>query len=418
MRPGNMGSMANKLKHKKMQQQFLLHEHPIEVEKLHEEQQLTIERRTSPRKKQHGPQNLPVHETHTKQVEKLHERQELHERQQLTIERRTSPRKKHHGPQNSLVHETYTNKFGKVARELNMEEIEFIEEQEELNVDLPETNLKLGSTKGHDNANSKKRGRGQIMKQVAQLQTLEKLHEKHDKRKQVARELNKEETEFTEEQEVQEEQEMQEELNVDLPETNQELGSTEGHDNDEVYKGAKERIWKYVKDKAKINAANRAKQRDMHTCGPKSFARIRENLIIYFALQKNANEEKKEPSLAEMFRATRKRVLGRAYKEPIEDTQTKIARMEEIASQQAGEHVEGGESSNPVDPFEAVMGKDPKGSLRLYGRGVTTSTLGKVSARSSGASAYVPEELLKSIKEDVAAQLRSELRNELKTQVT
>ncbi|GAB2278451.1 hypothetical protein Dimus_013134 [Dionaea muscipula] len=344
------------------------------------------------------------HETHTKQVEKLHERQELHERQQLTIERRTSLRKKHHGPQNSLVHETYTNKVGKiherqVARELNMEEIEFIEVQEELNVDLPETNLKLGSTKGHDNANSKKRGRGQTMKQAAQLQTLEKLHEKQDKRKQVARELNVEETEFTEEQEV------QEELNVDLPETNQELGSTEGHDNgleesikdftffvgtlsrmpnlcplnvekwtdmDKVYKGAKERIWKYVKDRAKINAANRAKQRDMHTCGPKSFARIRENL----------------------------------------------ARIEEIASQQAGEHVEGGESSNPVDPFESVMGKDPKGRLRLYGRGVTASTLGKVSTRSSGASVYVPEELLKSIKEDVAAQLRSELRNELKTQVT
>ncbi|GAB2278851.1 hypothetical protein Dimus_013525 [Dionaea muscipula] len=136
------------------------------------ERQLTLERRTSPRKKQHGPQNLPVHETHTEQVEKLHERQELHERQQLIIERRTSPRKKHQGPQNSLVHETYIKKVGKlherqVARELNMEEIEFIEEQEELNVELPETNLKLGSTKGHDNANSKKRGRGQTMKQAA-----------------------------------------------------------------------------------------------------------------------------------------------------------------------------------------------------------------------------------------------------------
>ncbi|GAB2270930.1 hypothetical protein Dimus_005790 [Dionaea muscipula] len=55
----------------------------------------------------------------------------------------------------------------------------------------------------------------------------------------------------------------------------------------------------------------------MHTCGPKSFPRIRENL-------KNANEEKKDPSLAEVFRATRKRVLGHAYKEPIDDTQTKI----------------------------------------------------------------------------------------------
>ncbi|GAB2268898.1 hypothetical protein Dimus_003840, partial [Dionaea muscipula] len=262
-----------------------------------------------------------------------------------------------------------------------MEEIEFIEEQEELNVDLPETNLKLGSTKGHDNANSKKRGRGQTMKQAAQLQTLEKLHEKQDKRKQVARELNIEETEFTEEQEV------QEELNVDLPETNQELGSTEGHYNGfkcrlkrdyyKPYKTYKMR-WKnrptYVsaehfkwllkqwndledQDRAKINAANRAKQRDMHTCGPKSFARIRENL----------------------------------------------ARMEKIASQQAREHVEGGESSNLVDPFEVVMGKEHKGHLRLYGRGVTASTLGKVSARSSVASVYVPDELLKSIKEDTMA---------------
>ncbi|GAB2275875.1 hypothetical protein Dimus_010620 [Dionaea muscipula] len=51
--------------------------------------------------------------------------------------------------------------------------------------------------------------------------------------------------------------------------------------------------------------------------------------------------------------------------------------MEEIASKQVGEHVEGGESSNPVDPFEAVMGKEHNGRLRLYGRGVTASTLGK-----------------------------------------
>ncbi|GAB2283685.1 hypothetical protein Dimus_018184 [Dionaea muscipula] len=121
-----MGSMANKLKHKKMLQQSLLHEHPIEVEKLHEKQ-LTIEKRTSPRKKQHGPPNLPVHETHTEQVEKLYERQELHERQ---------------------------DKRKQVARELNMEETEFTEEQEvqeELNVDLTENNQELGSTEGHDN---------------------------------------------------------------------------------------------------------------------------------------------------------------------------------------------------------------------------------------------------------------------------
>ncbi|GAB2290529.1 hypothetical protein Dimus_024807 [Dionaea muscipula] len=71
-----------------------------------------------------------------------------------------------------------------------------------------------------------------------------------------------------------------------------------------------------------------------------------------------------------------------------------------------------------MDPFQAVIGKEHIGRIRLYGRGVTASTLGKVSARSSGGSVYVPNELLKSITEDVAAQLKSELRNELKTQVT
>ncbi|GAB2288761.1 hypothetical protein Dimus_023073 [Dionaea muscipula] len=63
-----------------------------------------------------------------------------------------------------------------MARELNMEETEFTEEQEmqeELNVDLTENNQELGSTEGHDNANSKKRGRGQTMKKSAHLQTVE-----------------------------------------------------------------------------------------------------------------------------------------------------------------------------------------------------------------------------------------------------
>ncbi|GAB2302053.1 hypothetical protein Dimus_036076, partial [Dionaea muscipula] len=52
------------------------------------------------------------------------------------------------------------------------------------------------------------------------------------------------------------------------------------------------------KDRAKVNALNRAK--------------------------KNANEDKKEPTSVEMFKATGKRVIGRVYKAPIEDTQNKI----------------------------------------------------------------------------------------------
>ncbi|GAB2280794.1 hypothetical protein Dimus_015418 [Dionaea muscipula] len=119
--------------------------------------------------------------------------------------------------------------------------------------------------------------------------------------------------------------------------------------------------WNDSKDqeRARKNAENRAKQTDMHTCGKKSFAMIRENLI-------QADEEKKEPSNAEMFKATRKRV--------------------------------------------PVMGKERSGRVRLYGRGVIASSLGKTSTKSNGASVYVPDELLQSIKADVAGQVMVELK--------
>ncbi|GAB2278582.1 hypothetical protein Dimus_013260 [Dionaea muscipula] len=162
---------------------------------------------------------------------------------------------------------------------------------------------------------------------------------------------------------------------------------------DKVYKGTKKRIWQYVKERARENAENRAKQTDMHTCGKKSFAMIRENLI-------QANEEKKEPSNAEMFKATRKRVSGRTYKQAAEDIQNNIAQMEELQSQQTRES---GERSSSVDSFVAVMGKECSGHVRLYGRGVTASSLGKTSTKSNSASVYVPDELLESIKDDVAA---------------
>ncbi|GAB2297699.1 hypothetical protein Dimus_031786 [Dionaea muscipula] len=140
-------------------------------------------------------------------------------------------------------------------------------------------------------------------------------------------------------------------------------------DMDKVYKGTKERIWQYVKIQA--------------------------------------DEEKKEPSNAEMFKATRKRVPGRTYKEASEDIQNKIARMEELQSQQTRES---GESSNSVDPFVAVMGKERSGRVRLYGRGVTAFSLGKTSTKSNGASVYVLDELLQSIKGDVASRVMVELK--------
>ncbi|GAB2278870.1 hypothetical protein Dimus_013544 [Dionaea muscipula] len=119
------------------------------------------------------------------------------------------------------------------------------------------------------------------------------------------------------------------------------------------------------KDRAKVNALNRAKVTNVHTCGPKSFALIRERL-------KNANEDKKEPTSVEMFKATVKRVIGRVYKAPIENTQNKIVQMKALQSQQCGENVES------VDPFVVVLGNEHR--VKLYGRGVTSSSIRKTSS--------------------------------------
>ncbi|GAB2271584.1 hypothetical protein Dimus_006416 [Dionaea muscipula] len=149
---------------------------------------------------------------------------------------------------------------------------------------------------------------------------------------------------------------------------------------------------------AKVNAINRAKVTNVHTCGPKSFALIRERL-------KNANEDKKEPTSVEMFKATRKRVIGRVYKAPIEDTQNKIVQMEALQSQQCGENVES------VDPFVAVLGNEHR--VRLYGRGVTSSSIRKTSSgnESGGNSAFVnvPDGLLQKLTAQVTEQVTAVL---------
>ncbi|GAB2286391.1 hypothetical protein Dimus_020806 [Dionaea muscipula] len=169
-------------------------------------------------------------------------------------------------------------------------------------------------------------------------------------------------------------------------------------DMNKVYKDAKEKMWDYVKVKrdhytpyettkmrwknrledvsdedfkfllkkwkdpkykelCKKNATNRAKQTNLHTCGPKSFAVIRERL----------------------------------------------SRMEELQSQQSGKSGEDAESSCSVDPFLAIMGKEHNRRVRLHGRGVTPSNLGKASTGNGSSSINVPNKLLESIKADVIA---------------
>ncbi|GAB2284220.1 hypothetical protein Dimus_018686 [Dionaea muscipula] len=112
-----------------------------------------------------------------------------------------------------------------------------------------------------------------------------------------------------------------------------------------------------MREICKKNAANKAKQTNLHTCGPKSFAVIRERLT----------------------------------------------RMEELQSQQNGKSGEDAESSCSVDPFLAVIGKEHNGRVRLHGRGVNPSSLGKASIGNWSSSINVPNELLESIKVDVIA---------------
>ncbi|GAB2282048.1 hypothetical protein Dimus_016605, partial [Dionaea muscipula] len=55
------------------------------------------------------------------------------------------------------------------------------------------------------------------------------------------------------------------------------------------------------------------------------------------------------------------------------------------------------------------MGKEHNRRVRLHGRGVTPSNLGKASTRNESSSINVPNELLESIKVDVIAQVITEL---------
>ncbi|XP_006346845.2 uncharacterized protein [Solanum tuberosum] len=122
---------------------------------------------------------------------------------------------------------------------------------------------------------------------------------------------------------------------------------------------------------SETNTKNRKKLKNSHTAGKISFALVRNNL-----------EKKKETSvsLKELFVVTRTRHPERLYKDTNEDTISKIAEMEEIEKQQS---VDGSES---VDAFSSVMGPEHPGRLRLYGRGVTKSSLKRKAGNSEPVS--------------------------------
>lgn len=111
---------------------------------------------------------------------------------------------------------------------------------------------------------------------------------------------------------------------------------------------------------SETNAKNRKKLMNPHTAGKKSFALVRNKL----------EKDKETVSSKDIFVVTRTRKPGRSYKASNEDTTSKIAEMEKIEIQISinGEY---------VDAFSSVMGPEHPGRLRLYGAGVTKTTLKK-----------------------------------------
>ncbi|PWA92171.1 transposase, Ptta/En/Spm [Artemisia annua] len=113
----------------------------------------------------------------------------------------------------------------------------------------------------------------------------------------------------------------------------------------------------------------RLSQKNMHTAGPKSFARIREEMI-----EEDPNKE--EPSLTGMFERTRQRKEGNVYADTYDDTANKIEKMRSYNPPE--------DESAPADAFLAVMNKE----------GVTNTLIKKVNG--SGIASTVPREIVKS----------------------
>ncbi|KAD2804052.1 hypothetical protein E3N88_37429 [Mikania micrantha] len=116
------------------------------------------------------------------------------------------------------------------------------------------------------------------------------------------------------------------------------------------------RLWNNTNVKKRFLRAKeiRMSQKNMHTAGPKSFARIRDEM-------KNDDPNKDFPTLTKMFEQTRKRTEGRVYVDTYDDTKRKI---EQMKTYKASEN-----ESASMDLFRIVMNKENGGYCRLYGRG-------------------------------------------------
>ncbi|KAL8242016.1 hypothetical protein R6Q59_012318 [Mikania micrantha] len=136
----------------------------------------------------------------------------------------------------------------------------------------------------------------------------------------------------------------------------------------------------------------------MHTAGPKSFVRIREEM-------KNDDPNQKTPTLTQLFEHTRKRKEGRTYVDVYDDTARKI---EQMKSYKVTEN-----DNTTIDPFLVVMNIENYGYRRLYGRGVTNTMIKKLEGAST--SYIIPNGLMESFKANVDVEKNQliEIRKEI-----
>ncbi|KAD4982497.1 hypothetical protein E3N88_19168 [Mikania micrantha] len=160
------------------------------------------------------------------------------------------------------------------------------------------------------------------------------------------------------------------------------------------------RLWsnKDMEQRCARAKQSRMSQKNMHTAGPKSFARIREEM-------KNDDPHQKVPTLTQLFERTRKRTEGRTYVDLYDDTAMKIEQMKNYKAKE--------NENTTIDPFLVVMNKENYGYRRLYGRGVTNTLIKKVEGPST--SYMITEGLMESFKANVDVEKNQllEMRKEI-----
>ncbi|KAK1382521.1 hypothetical protein POM88_020256 [Heracleum sosnowskyi] len=101
---------------------------------------------------------------------------------------------------------------------------------------------------------------------------------------------------------------------------------------------------KKVQDSAKRNSNSRKELTETHTVGPKSFAQIKNKMVLEKPVVDD-EEPPAPPSVSQIYVKTRKRDENREYKLPADQIKTKIAEINKVLD--AGGSVEDADQKIP-----------------------------------------------------------------------